>query len=116
MRHIINWFSWFVSYYVLVLNTIYAILILISFFGIVSYWRNKIKGRIVEIVSSDFAPPVSLLVPAYNEEETIAKSVKSFLQIEYPEYEVVVINDGSKDGTLDVLKNEFDLYIVDRKF
>lgn len=78
MRHIINWFSWFVSYYVLVLNTVYAILILISLFGIVSYWRNKIKGRIVEVVSSDFALPVSLLVPAYNEEETIAKSVKSF--------------------------------------
>lgn len=116
MKQIMLWFSWFVSYYVLVLNTIYAILILISLFGIVSYWKNKIKGRIVEIVSSDFAPPVSLLVPAYNEEETIAKSVKSFLQIDYPEYEVVVINDGSKDGTLDVLKSEFELYIVDRKF
>jgi len=69
MKQIMLWFSWFVSYYVLVLNTIYAVLILISLFGIVSYWRNKIKGRIVEIVSSDFAPPVSLLVPAYNEEK-----------------------------------------------
>lgn len=110
------WFSWFVSYYVLILNSIYAVLILISLFGIIGYWRNKIKGRIVEIVSSDFAPPVSLLVPAYNEEETIAKSVKSFLQIEYPEYEVVVINDGSKDKTLEVLKEEFELYIIDRKY
>lgn len=116
MKQLLIWFSWFVSYYVLVLNSIYAILIVISLIGILSYWRNKIKGRIVEIVSSDFAPPVSLLVPAYNEEETIAKSVKSFLQIEYPEYEVVVINDGSKDKTLEVLKKEFDLYIIDRKY
>lgn len=116
MREFIKWFSWLVSYYVLALNTIYAVLILISLVGIIDYWRTKIKGRIVEIASSDFAPPVSLLVPAYNEEETIAKSVKSFLQIDYPEYEVVVINDGSKDNTLEVLKKEFQLYIVDRKF
>lgn len=116
MQDFIRAFSWFVSYYVLTLNTIYAVLILISLWGVISYWQNKVKGRIVEIISSDFAPPVSLLVPAYNEEETIAKSVRSFLQIDYPEFEVVVINDGSKDKTLERLVEEFDLYIVDRKF
>ena len=52
-------------------------------------------------------PPISLLVPAYNEEATITASVRSILQLEYPEYEVVVINDGSRDTTLAVLIAEF---------
>ena len=56
-----------------------------------------------------FDPPVSILVPAYNEEATIVASVRSMLQLSYPEYEVVVVNDGSKDGTLEALKREFAL-------
>ncbi len=52
-------------------------------------------------------PPISLLVPAYNEEATITASIRSILQLEYPEYEVVVINDGSRDTTLEVLIAEF---------
>ncbi|MEZ0536883.1 glycosyltransferase [Caldicellulosiruptoraceae bacterium PP1] len=116
MIRFFNYFSLFVTWYILILNTIYVVLLLISLIGIIVYIRNKIAGRIVEVIASDLAPPVSLLVPAYNEQETIVKAVKSFLQIEYPEFEVVVINDGSKDDTLEKLKNEFNLYIVDRKF
>ena len=58
---------------------------------------------------SGYGPPVSLLIPAYNEEATIATSVRSMLQLEYPELEVIVVNDGSKDGTLAVLAREFAL-------
>lgn len=58
---------------------------------------------------SGLEPPVSLLVPAYNEEATIAASIWSLLQLEYPAFEIVVVNDGSKDSTLEVLKLEFEL-------
>lgn len=58
---------------------------------------------------SGFEPPVSILVPAYNEEQTIAASVRSMLQLDYPEYEVVVINDGSRDRTMETLISEFSL-------
>ena len=54
-------------------------------------------------------PGVSLLVPAYNEEATIAASVRSMLQLAYPDVEIIVINDGSKDRTLAVLQREFAL-------
>ena len=49
------------------------------------------------------------VVPAYNEEATIAASVRSMLQLEYPEFEVIVVNDGSRDGTLAALVREFEL-------
>ncbi|HEX4942839.1 MAG TPA: glycosyltransferase [Usitatibacteraceae bacterium] len=60
-------------------------------------------------VYSGFEPPVSVLVPAYNEESTIVTSVRSLLQLDYPEFEVVVVNDGSRDATLDRLREAFDL-------
>ncbi|MGB5397090.1 MAG: glycosyltransferase [Gammaproteobacteria bacterium] len=58
---------------------------------------------------ADFEPPVSIIVPAYNEAATIASSVRALMQLEYPEYEIIVVNDGSKDNTLEVLINEFSL-------
>ncbi len=58
-------------------------------------------------VFSGHEPAISVLVPAYNEEATISGSVRSLLQLSYPEYEIIVINDGSKDGTLEALVSEF---------
>jgi cellulose synthase/poly-beta-1,6-N-acetylglucosamine synthase-like glycosyltransferase len=54
-------------------------------------------------------PGISLLVPAFNEEATVAASVRSMLQLDYPDFEIIVINDGSTDATLEVLKREFAL-------
>lgn len=59
------------------------------------------------------APPVSILVPAYNEEGSIVSSVRSLLQLTYPEFEIIVVNDGSKDGTLDSLIDGFQLAPID---
>jgi cellulose synthase/poly-beta-1,6-N-acetylglucosamine synthase-like glycosyltransferase len=52
---------------------------------------------------------VAILVPAYNEAATVADSVRSLLALDYPKFEVIVINDGSKDATLEVLTREFKL-------
>ena len=60
------------------------------------------------------APPIAVLAPAYDEEVTIVESVTSLLALDYPEFEVVVINDGSKDGTLRRLINHFGVERVDR--
>jgi cellulose synthase/poly-beta-1,6-N-acetylglucosamine synthase-like glycosyltransferase len=58
---------------------------------------------------SGLEPPVSILVPAYNEEATIATSVRSMLQLDYPEFEVIVVNDGSRDATMEALRSAFAL-------
>src|SRR5262249_49127868 len=53
------------------------------------------------LASSRFTVPVSVIVAAYNEERVIASTVRSLLEFDYPEFEVVVVNDGSSDGTLE---------------
>jgi cellulose synthase/poly-beta-1,6-N-acetylglucosamine synthase-like glycosyltransferase len=55
--------------------------------------------------------PISLVVPAYNESKSIVTSVKALLQLEYPDFEVVVVNDGSTDDTLEKLIAGFQLYL-----
>lgn len=66
------------------------------------------------LTSAGVAPPISLLVPAYNEEAVIVQSVRSMLTLEYPEIEVIVVNDGSKDGTLQAMIDGFGLKPVAR--
>src|SRR6187455_3461267 len=59
--------------------------------------------------TSRFTIPVSVIVAAYDEEVVIESTVRSLLAFDYPEFEVVVVNDGSPDGTLDRLREAFDL-------
>ncbi|WP_205842026.1 glycosyltransferase family 2 protein [Natranaerobius trueperi] len=65
---------------------------------------------------SEFYKPISIIVPAFNEEETIVENVKSLLALSYPEFEVVVVNDGSSDKTVDKLKKNFNLTPSSRSF
>lgn len=58
-------------------------------------------------VHERFLPRVTLLVPAYNEEVTICESINSLLRLQYPSFEIVICNDGSKDKTVDVLLRQF---------
>lgn len=90
------------------LNVGYLVLVLIASAALKRYRDGHPLGDLPASYSG-FEPPVSILAPAYNEEATIGASVKAMLQLDYPDYEVIVINDGSKDGTLDALKREFDL-------
>lgn len=55
------------------------------------------------------APPISLIAPAYNESLNIVESTRSLLSIRYPHFEIIVVNDGSKDDTLQTLIENFDL-------
>jgi cellulose synthase/poly-beta-1,6-N-acetylglucosamine synthase-like glycosyltransferase len=63
---------------------------------------------------ASLAPPISLLVPAYNEEKSIVDSLRSMLALNYPNFEVIAINDGSKDGTLQAMIDGFGLAPVQR--
>lgn len=59
--------------------------------------------------SSPFLPGISVLAPAFNEGLTIIQNVKSLLSLDYPKCEIVVVNDGSTDDSLEKLIKEFRL-------
>lgn len=104
----LNGLQWaFLSYFIL-LNGGYIVLNLLSLISLRRYIDHHCLDHLPQ-ARTGFDPPISLLVPAYNEEASITPSLKSLLQLDYPEFEIIVINDGSKDGTLAELKREFAL-------
>ncbi|MFD1001380.1 glycosyltransferase [Ohtaekwangia kribbensis] len=98
--------------YAITIAVSYLILAAISLFEMQAYMRRNYFVDYKYILSSPFAPGISLIAPAYNEGLTIIDNVKSLLSIMYNNYEVIIINDGSKDDTLAKLIPAFDLVKV----
>jgi len=71
------------------------------------------------IISSPFAPMITVIAPAYNESLSIVENIKALQALYYPSFEIIVINDGSKDDTLEKTIKAFDLekvpYVIDYK-
>ncbi|TVQ25756.1 MAG: glycosyltransferase, partial [Spirochaetaceae bacterium] len=101
------------AWYAFALNIWYLVLTWIAGRSV----RSQQRGFEIKPVSMLFAPGVlpsiSVLAPAYNEEASIVESVRSLLGLRYPDFEVLVINDGSADGTLQRLIDVFELDRVD---
>lgn len=91
----------------------YLLLAVISLFEMRDYLRRNSFVDYNAVLSSPLAPGISLVAPAYNEGLTIIDNVKSLLSIAYNKFEVIVVNDGSKDDSLARLKAVFDLVAVD---
>lgn len=102
-------FNYFIFLYVIIVDGFYLLLFFLSFKQIKEYLKQSPYSEIKEFSLSNLSTPISILVPAFNEEKTIVQSVSSLLQINYPEYEIIVINDGSKDRTMEELEREFSL-------
>jgi len=107
---ILNSYLVLVVLYFIGVNLTYTVLLAISVREIVNYMRHDRFSNYRLVVQSELTPPVSILAPAFNEEATVIQSVKSLLKLSYGKYEVVVINDGSKDNTLAQLTAEFEMY------
>lgn len=65
-----------------------------------------------EMLRSESYLPITIIVPAYNEQNTIRESVLALLALHYPEVKVIVVNDGSSDNTVETMVNEFDMGAV----
>lgn len=73
------------------------------------YRKRKLRKH-PPIINEEYKPFVSIMIPAHNEEQVIANTVENILQIEYPKYEVIVIDDRSTDNTADVVNKLADKY------
>lgn len=82
--------------------------------GALELYRDHKKRRYHNEIEHEYYVPVSIVVPAYNEEITVVDTVKSLLMMDYRLYEIVVVDDGSKDQTTQVLLDAFGLKKVSR--
>ena len=102
--------------YFLALNSFYALLLILSVPELWAHWHLADDEHLKRMLGSEALPPLSVLVPAHDEEVTIVPSLLSFLTLEYPRHEVVLVNDGSTDGTMARLIAAYDLYQVPPAF
>lgn len=102
--------------YFFMINTFYLLLMLLSMLGIHHYRELTAFISLKDIFQSPLTKPISVITPAFNEEKNIIESVKSLLSLEYPRFEVIVVNDGSTDATLERLIDTFGLKKTNRVF
>ncbi len=113
---IVDWSDLLFLGYFVALNSTYTALMLISVIELTRRRATRLPELEAQLLESSSTPPVTILVPAFDEERSIRGSVQSFLQLEYPALTVVVVNDGSADNTLGVLGDRFDLVRTDLVF
>ncbi len=99
--------------YFLALNFVYGMLISLSVYELVARMASRLPEFDNIFLSQESSPPISILVPAFNEEASIVDSVRALMQLIYPSLNVIVINDGSTDETLQRLKERFELVPTD---
>src|SRR5438477_2040377 len=95
--------------YYLFTNLTYLFLLVSAISANIMHQRRLASLKLEHVDLSPFTPPIALLVPARNEEGCVVESIRSLLGIDYPEFEIVLINDGSTDGTLKQVQEHFKL-------
>jgi len=109
-------FNVFVLFYFIALNTVYLILFLISLRAVVRFVRRTFFSDYRQLMQSEMTWPISLIVPAHNEEKTIVETVRSLMMVNYGEFEIIVVNDDSSDETLKRLVDAFDMARTDQVY
>jgi len=98
--------NWFLIY--LFLTAIFLALGRVVLIGVLAVKQYADSKKYVALKPGDVkSPPVSIIVPGYNEEVTVVKTIDSLLKIDYPDFEIIFINDGSKDKTLEIVTKAF---------
>lgn len=106
---VIRWIGIFALSYYVIMHVYVLIVSLWSAYALRRSHNLQRFGRVAEMLSSRMAPPVSIVIPAYNEAIGIVDSIRSMSIVSYPRLEIVITNDGSSDDTLRNLIDAFGL-------
>lgn len=109
---IISFVTYFIIFYMIFVAVFYLFMLIVSAQHLRSMFQLDDKQPYEELLYSSDTKPISIIVPAYNEEIGIYSSVRSLLSMNYPEYEIIVVNDGSKDDTLKTMIDRFSMVKV----
>ena len=105
------YFTKFADHFILVYSCLlfgtYFILATFSALDIMKYMRRNSFIDYRDILAAPSAPSISIIAPAFNESKTIVENVRSLLNIHYVNFEVIIVNDGSKDNTLQMMIDEY---------
>lgn len=99
------------SYY-LASNLAYLLMLIVALKTSAAHQRRLESHRLNWIKETPLAPPITIIAPAHNEERSIRLAVRNLLDLDYPQLEVIVVNDGSEDRTLEEMREEFHLRLV----
>ncbi len=112
MIHFLDIANHTLFYYYLVCNLAYLAMLIIALKTSAAHARRLQSHRLKWLQETPMAPPITIIVPAHNEEKSIRVAVRNLLELDYPELQLIVVNDGSKDRTLGEMKQEFRLRSV----
>ena len=104
-NHILFW-------YYLASNLAYLAMLIIAVKTSAKHQQRLQSYRLSWLKENPLVPPITIIAPAHNEEASIRVAIRNLLELDYPQVEVVVVNDGSKDHTFDELNEEFRLRLV----
>jgi cellulose synthase/poly-beta-1,6-N-acetylglucosamine synthase-like glycosyltransferase len=116
IESIINGFNYFVVFYFGVVNAVYTLLLTLALFAILRHIRRLTYSARKEFHASPETPPVTILIPVHNEQNVVLRSIRSALAADYPFFEVIVVNDGSNDATLQTVIDAYKLQKIDRVY
>lgn len=114
MGGLLDFLNFGILLYFFSINGFYLFLLALSLIKIRTQSKLIKTFRLSGQYETDQYKSTSIIVPAYNEEENIISSVQSLLQVQFHDFEVIVINDGSTDQTMECLKDHFELFELDR--
>lgn len=101
--------------FTVVLFILFTFMAYLSTMNSLHYKKKNSFGDLSKIMASPMAPSITIIAPAYNEGLTIVENIRSLLSLQYVNYEVMVVNDGSKDDTLEKMIAAYDLVKIDKK-
>lgn len=82
--------------------------------GATTLYRTRQQAQLKNVLEKNYYVPVTIVVPAYNEELTVVDTVRSLLALDYKTYEIVVVDDGSRDRTSQVMIDAFHMHPIRR--
>ncbi|HSR45618.1 MAG TPA: glycosyltransferase family 2 protein [Acidimicrobiia bacterium] len=113
---VLLWINYGMLGYVLVMELQILLLAGASYVALRRDNFTRRHGRIRDLATSDTTPPITIIIPAHNEQAGIVESVRSTAMLHYPRLEIVVVNDGSTDLTVQRLVEAFDMVPIDFPF
>jgi len=119
IRNIVLVFHYFFLVFTVLIVGSYVILAVFSSRETIEYLKKNSFVNYKDLLTSDVAPSISIIAPAYNESLNIVENVRSLLSTHYVNYDVIIVNDGSKDDSLEKLIKAYDLerieYLINQR-